>query len=228
MSPELVLAGMPLGNTFDVTIRFLKAAESADLIVCESRRVAQTLLKRHSIVRGDDDFAILNEHTGDDELQHLFTRCRQLQRIVLVSDAGMPVFADPGRKLLELAEQTGFRITVLPGASALTVALVRAGINGAFYFAGFAPQESQSRRRFLADLAKRKETVVLYETPYRLKKLVEELSTEFSADEKVFVGIDLSSDNEHIFRFRLKQANTVTGRLPKGAPVLIIDRSESS
>lgn len=222
--PELVLAGMPLGNPDDITLRFLAVARSADLVVCESRRTAQTLLKRHKIIRPDEDFLILNEHSSEDDLFDLLGRISKGQRILLVSDAGMPVFCDPGASLLAVAEQRGWPITVLPGASAMTVALVRAGINGPFYFAGFPPRETADRRRFFQGLGRRPESVVFYETPYRLPKTLDEMEKALSGSEKVFVGIDLSGENERVFRFRLHEAGRLTKQIPKGAPVIILDR----
>lgn len=223
--PHLVIAGMPLGNFDDVTVRFLNFGRTADLIVCESRRVAQTVLKKHKIERPDQDFLILNEHTTEDQLQSLIHQCRQVTEILLVSDAGMPVFCDPGTDFIEMAEQEGWRISILAGGSALTLAVVRAGINRSFYFAGFPPQEAKNRRSFLQDLSRRKESVVLYETGYRTVKLLEEISQLFAKDQKVFVGIDLSSDNEKVFRFRLSELSQIKNKISKkGAPVIIIEK----
>lgn len=223
--PELVLAGMPLGNSDDVTLRFLSLARSADVVVCESRRTAQTLLKRHGIARPDADFLILDEHSSEEDVQDLLGQISAMQQVLLVSDAGMPVFCDPGSAMLVKAEQRGWRITVLPGASALTLATVRAGINGAFFFAGFPPRETAERRRFFQGLGKRAETVVFYETPYRTAKTLEEMKQALPGSEKVFVGIDLSGENERVFRFRLAEAERVAKQIPKGAPVIILDRT---
>lgn len=225
--PELVLAGMPLGNSDDVTIRFLSLARSADAIICESRRTAQSLLKRHGIVRPDDDFLILDEHSTEEDIQDLTQRVSELKQVLLVSDAGMPVFCDPGSAMLVKAEQLGWKITVLPGASALTLAVVRAGIHGAFFFAGFPPREAAERRSFFQGLSRRKETVIFYETPYRLPRTLDEMKQVLSGGEKVFVGIDLSGENERVFRFRLKEAGRVAKQIPKGAPVIILDREKS-
>jgi 16S rRNA (cytidine1402-2'-O)-methyltransferase len=127
--------------------------------------------------------------------------------------------------MLVKVEQRGWRITVLPGASALTLATVRAGINGAFFFAGFPPRETAERRRFFQGLGKRAETVVFYETPYRTAKTLEEMKQALPGSEKVFVGIDLSGENERVFRFRLAEAERVAKQIPKGAPVIILDRT---
>lgn len=223
--PHLVIAGMPLGNFDDVTVRFLNFGQSADLIVCESRRVAQTVLKKHKIERPDQDFLILNEHTTEEQLESLIHQCRQKAEILLVSDAGMPVFCDPGVNLIEIAEAESWQISILAGASALTLAVVRAGINRPFYFAGFAPRETKDRKNFLQDLSRRQETVVLYETGYRTVKLLEELGQLFAKDQKVFVGIDLSSDNEKVFRFQLSELAKFKSKISKkGAPVIIIEK----
>lgn len=228
LPPHLMLAGMPLGNPDDVTVRFLREAAGARRIICESRRVAQTLLKRHGIDRPADDFLVLDEHSDAKVRGQIIEECEGLTaegdcaaRLLQVSDAGMPIFCDPGAELLAQAEERGWTVEVLPGASALDVALVRAGLNGPFFFAGFPPREKEDRRRFLHVLGRRSETIVLYETPYRTDRLLDELRGAFSPSEKVFVGIDLTSNHEQILRFRLGDRGKA---LPRGAPVIILER----
>lgn len=221
-----MLGGMPLGNPDDVTVRFLREARDARRILCESRRVIQTLLKHHGMERPSDTFLILDEHTDYIAMTAIIEECeflctKESARILQVSDGGLPVFCDPGAALLRRAEERGWTVEVLPGASALDVALVRSGLNGPFYFAGFPPREKDERRRFFQALGRRSETVVLYETPYRAQKLLEELRGSLPAGEKVFVGIDLTSKHEQILRFRLGER---VRPLPKGAPVFMIER----
>lgn len=221
--PRLSLVGMPIGNPKDITLRALETLASADLLLCEERKTASKYYKSWNIPFPRDSHFLLNEHTTTTELEDIKAAVLQARSTVLISEAGMPVFCDPGRELLLWARSRGVMVDVVPGPVALTVALVQAGVGmDGFYFAGFPPREKEERESFFRGLKGFQKPVAFYETPYRTGKVLEELHRNLPAKKKVFVVVGATMDNESILECEAESLPVKGRSLPKGPPVFIV------
>ena len=161
------------------------------------------LLKRLSIER---PLACLNEHNESEFAPQLLEMLKQGQSLALISDCGTPVFADPGSCLVPLAIQAGISVTAVPGASSLMAALVCSGFAcKEFYYVGFLPRTPHERQQKLRALMPLKALLVIYETPYRLRALLEDVSATFEPSLPVALCTELTTPVEHIYRGTLQQ-----------------------
>ncbi|MFA6434585.1 MAG: 16S rRNA (cytidine(1402)-2'-O)-methyltransferase [Elusimicrobiales bacterium] len=185
----LTIVPTPLGNLEDITVRALKALRAADLVLCEDTRRTAKLMARYAIAK---KLVRYNEH-NEKSLSGAAAFLRQGRAVALVSDGGMPCISDPGRRLVALARAEGLPVTVLPGPSAVVTAAAGSGLPAdSFVFLGFLPRQ---RGRILKALQKAFElqrTVILYESPFRIKKLVELVCAEFGADTELVIARELT------------------------------------
>lgn len=216
----LRLAGMPIGNPEDVTLRVLRAIREADLVCVEDTGVASRLFKKWEIPFPREKIRIVNEHTTEQELSELIPEIKAARSAVLCSDAGMPVFCDPGLDVMRLCEAAGISIEVLPGANALVTAIVRAGLAGPFYFAGFPPRKTEDRGPFFKKMDKMPGFVVFYETPYRLGKLLGDIHNNFQPAKKVFICVNLTEPEEVFIQSSVQNVKNL--QIPSGPPVVIV------
>ncbi len=220
--PELYFIGVPLGNPGDITLRALEIFRKADYIVCEDRRTASTLFKRLN-VKFPEDWDTLNEHTRDSELGDIISKIKKYKISVVISDAGMPILCDPGADLLEMARKQDIRIHVIPGPSALILGLTLSGLGGdGFVFMGLPPRKTPEREIFLGKIVHQRLPVVLYETPYRLKKLLLELYGILPENKKVFVCVALTTENEFYMECPARDLGKRIREVPEGPPVVIV------
>ena len=197
MTGTLFLVATPIGNWEDITLRALRILKEVDLVVFEERREGSRLLRHYGI---DKPVESLNEHNEAAATQTILNRIKSGGSVALISDAGTPVFSDPGQTLVQRAIQLGIRIVPVPGASSLMPALIVSGFPiREFLFQGFL---SPKRERRIAELQKMKRetrTVVLMEAPYRLVQLVRDIAEVFGESRRVCVAFDLTLPTEEIF-----------------------------
>ncbi|MDB5244622.1 MAG: hypothetical protein JWN18_492 [Parcubacteria group bacterium] len=170
----LSIVATPIGNLEDITIRALRTLKECDVIFCEDTRVTAKLLARHEIKK---PLQRLDAATEEKKAGAVCVRLEKGENIVFVSDAGTPGISDPGARLVAQVriELPGVTIEAIPGPSALTAALSIAGLeDGTFTFLGFLPHK-KGRQTALAHLAKSDISTVLYESPHRILKLLNEL-----------------------------------------------------
>lgn len=192
----LFVVATPIGNWSDLTLRAVEVLKSADLVIGEEKREVELLLKRAGAF--PKPYELLNEHSKPQDLKSLVESCRKLN-VALVSDCGTPAFCDPGADLVKLCRKAGVSIKALPGASSLMTLLSVAGQRlDEFYFAGFLPRETAERDSKLKQLLNLKVPFVIMDTPYRLKKLLEELSLQ-APQRSLILGCDLTQDFEQIY-----------------------------
>lgn len=192
-TPGLYLVGTPIGNLRDITLRALDALRAADVILAEDTRITSRLLARYEIHKPLISHHKFNEARRVDEVA---TRIERGEVIAMVTDSGMPGVSDPGCRLVQACRARGLPVSAIPGPSALTMALALCGFDGdAYVFGGFLPHKSGARRRTLAELAAPGWPVVLYESPYRLIKLLEEVN-EVLGEREIFVGRELTKKFE--------------------------------
>lgn len=192
---KLSIVATPIGNLEDITLRALRTLKECDVIYAEDTRVISKLLARYEIQK---PLQRLDAATENKKAEDVLVRLEAGEHVVYVSDAGTPGISDPGTRLVAQVRELAPEVTIeaIPGASALTAALSIAGIDtSAFTFIGFLPHK-KGRQTALGKLAESEIPVVLYESPHRIEKLLEELEPlEVS---KVIIARELTKMHEEI------------------------------
>lgn len=217
---KLYVVPTPVGNLEDITLRAIRILKSCDLILAEDTRTTAHLLKHFEIRTPMASHHKFNEHKTVDQLAQ---RIQSGETIALVSDAGTPGISDPGFLLVRSCVQLGVDVECLPGATAFVPALVNSGLPcDRFYFEGFLPQK-KGRQTRLKELALRSETIVLYESPYRIVKTLTQLSEVCGPDRGVSVSREISKMFEQTVRGSLQEViEHFTANEPKGEFVMVL------
>ena len=192
----LYLVATPIGNLEDITLRALKVLNSVEILACEDTRNTQKLLNHYEIT--GKKLISYHEHNEEKTSEKIISYLEEGKEVALVTDAGMPCISDPGYILVEKIKKVGLPITTLPGANAGLTALVASGIESYNYtFYGFLPRKSKDLKLKLEEILKMNTTSILYESPYRVKNLVEEIS-KISPTRKISVARELTKIFEQI------------------------------
>lgn len=216
----LYVVPTPVGNLEDITLRALRVLKEADVILAEDTRTTGVLLKHYEIQGRLMSHHKFNEHGTSSAVVE---RLKAGQTIALVSDAGTPGISDPGFFLVREAVAAGQDVQCLPGATAFVPALVASGLpDDRFCFEGFLPQK-KGRQTRLAELAKEERTIVIYESPYRLLKTLQQLAETMGADRPACVAREISKVHEECVRGSLAElVEHFTATAPRGEIVLIV------
>jgi 16S rRNA (cytidine1402-2'-O)-methyltransferase len=194
----LYVTSTPIGNLEDITIRAIAVLRDVSRILAEDTRRTSILLRRYDI---DTPLFSAHEHNEAARAGQLVSWLEAGEDVALVSDAGTPLLSDPGARLVRAAIDAGHAVVPVPGPSALLAALVAAGLPAEpFTFYGFAPRSGGARRELLERLATLTHTAVLYESPARLRALLEDLVTACGADRPVAVARELTKLHESVVR----------------------------
>ena len=200
---KLYIVATPIGNPRDITLRARDILHKVDAVICEEYRQGSRLLHQLEI---ENELIPLNEHNEEEQSQQIMLRLAEGENMAIISDAGTPVFADPGQKLLELLYQMNIPISPIPGPASLMAALSLCDFSiERFIFAGFPPRQTQKRIPFLEKYLSSTTPVILMDTPYRLTKLLTEVEKVFGANTDILLACDLTQRKESIFRGRLKE-----------------------
>ncbi len=179
----LYLVATPIGNLEDITLRALRVLRSCDVVAAEDTRRTGRLLQHFGIQKPLISCFHFNEARRAGEI---LERLRDGRTVALVSDAGSPGISDPGERVVSAVRSAGLRVEPVPGACALVAALTASGLpTGEFHFVGFLPVKSGQRARRLQELASLPGTLVIYESPYRITRLVDELAVALPEREVV-------------------------------------------
>lgn len=198
----LTLVPTPIGNRGDWTSRAIDTLRNSDLVIVEEFREGSTYLKQLEIT--GKKMEQLNEHSSEEDIAELFTICRD-RNVSLISDCGTPNFCDPGAKLVKLCRENGVAVKSLPGPSSLMTALSLSSERlNEFIFVGFLPAEKNARTEKLKTLKSEKRPMVLMDTPYRLSKLLRELS-ELMPNRRALLVLDLTQETESILEDKLQE-----------------------
>lgn len=201
MSGKLYIVATPIGNLSDVTFRAIDTLKSVDFIACEDTRVTSKLLARYEIKKPLISYF---QHSKVAKLDKLISLLREGKDMALVTDAGTPGISDPGQRLIEEAVKSKIEVVPIPGPAAATTALSVSGFpTDEFVFIGFLPHK-KGRQTKLKRLAQENRTIVLYESPYRIKKLLSEL-LEFCGDREIVVARELTKKFEEIYRGKISE-----------------------
>jgi len=202
---SLVLAATPLGQAADASARLVAALGEADVIAAEDTRRLRALAAALGVsVRG----RVVSHYDAVEaaRLPGLLDEVRAGRTVLVVSDAGMPMVSDPGYRIVAAAVAEGLPVTCLPGPSAVTTALVLAGLPAdRFCFEGFAPRRSGERRRWLASLRGEPRAVVFFESPHRLAETLADAVTELGGERAAAVCRELTKTHEEVRRGSLAE-----------------------
>jgi 16S rRNA (cytidine1402-2'-O)-methyltransferase len=189
----LYLVPTPIGNLDDITIRSIKVLQEVDLILAEDTRTSGVLLKHHGIQNKLQSYHIHNEHGI---VEFLVEKIKAGQKMALITDAGTPGISDPGFLLVRECVKNDIQLECLPGATAFVPALIKSGIpTDSFVFEGFLPQK-KGRQTAFKRLAEETRTMVIYESPYRLVKTLEDIADYMGKDRVVSVSREISKLHE--------------------------------
>lgn len=216
----LYLVATPIGNLEDITLRALRVLRECDVVAAEDTRRTGQLLKHFDISKPLLSYFQFNEAKRSEEL---IARLRRGEKIALVTDAGSPGISDPGERVVVAALAAGLRVEAVPGACALVAALTASGLpTEEFHFLGFLPHKSGQRRNKLESLKGCAGTLVLYESPYRISRLLAELQEVFP-DRKVVLARELTKKFEEFLRGTPAELITATARRTlKGEFVVLV------
>jgi len=221
MKSKLYIVSIPIGNYEDITLRALRILKECDFIICEEFKEARRLLSHYKIQK---ELFSINEHNENKNVNDLILKLLEGKTAALISDCGTPLFSDPGHLLVDLSLQNRIDVIPIPGASSLLTALVGSGLDfEKFYYYGWLSPKKDIRRKQLLDLRKRRETIVLLDTPYRLKSLMEDIVKLLGSNIPCVLAFELTKENEKFYRGNTGNIfNVVDREKLKGEFVLII------
>jgi len=228
----LTLLPTPIGNIEDITLRALRVLEEADVILCEDTRITKKLLlllsERYDLKHNIKKFISLHSH-NEFETINSFDKSFFDQNVVYMSDAGMPCISDPGALLVQYCIENGIEYTVLPGPSAFTTAYAGSGfLDKEFLFFGFLPHKGKERQEKLQKVLNENYPVILYESPHRLEKLLDELAQNIP-DRVIVAAKEITKKYEHYFKGTASQLKEqISGALIKGEWVIIISPNKTN
>ncbi len=222
MSGALVLVATPIGNLGDLSPRAVDELGRADVVACEDTRRTGRLLA-HAGVEGAS-LVRLDQHQEATRAADLVERVQRGDRVVLVTDAGMPAISDPGELVVRAAVDAGVEVTVVPGPSAGVAALAVSGLpTRRMAFEGFLPRKGPARSERLGELAGERRTIVLYEAPHRLARTLDDLSATLGPQRQVVLARELTKLHEEVWRGTLAEAaHRVVEVAPRGEYVLVL------
>ena len=228
MNHKLYIVSTPIGNYDDITLRALNTLKEVDLIICEEYKPTRRLLAHYGITK---ELFSLNEHNESELASEAISEILAGKTAALISDAGTPLFSDPGTILVNQAIQKEIQIIPIPGASSLLSALVGSGFElNNFYYYGWLSPKKEIRRSQLQNLRSVKELIILMETPYRLQALLLDVEKTFGKNQFVVVAFKLTQSGEKFFRGTVNSIikETSSKEKLKGEFVLLLENRKAN
>ena len=222
MKRKLFLVSTPIGNYGDITLRALETLKSVDFIICEEYKIAQRFLAHYGIKK---ELISLNEHNEKDVVDEILLKILEGNSAALISDCGTPLFSDPGHLLVDVCISQNIDIVSIPGANSLLPALIGSGFDiEKFFYYGWLSAKKDLRRKQLLDLKKKKEVIVMLDTPYRLKRLLADIVNFFGKNIPVVLAYELTTKNEKYYRDSAQEVLNIAEKVKlKGEFVLIVN-----
>ncbi len=229
LEPALHIVSTPIGNARDITLRALDVLRDADVLAAEDTRRLRQLMTIHGIALNRRPLLPYHDHNGAAQRPHLLNALAEGRSVAYASDAGTPLVADPGYQLVLAAREAGHRVVAVPGASAVLAALASSGLpTDRFLFAGFLPSTDAARRTAITDLARVPATLVLFESPARVKETFMALC-DILGDRRAALCRELTKRFEETRHGTLAQiAAGLADRPARGEIVILIDRSHDT
>lgn len=216
---KLYIVSTPIGNLKDITLRAIETLKEVDFILCEDTRTSGNLLNHLEIKK---ELISLNAFNEQKKIEFIVDRIISNQTAALISDAGTPLISDPGVRLVSACIDRGIEIIPIPGPVALIAALSMSGLpTDSFVFEGFLPQK-KGRQTKLKALAEENRTIIIYESMYRIEKLLKELS-EYLPERFLVVCREITKKFEETWRgFPKDLVETFPEKISKGEFVVVI------
>jgi 16S rRNA (cytidine1402-2'-O)-methyltransferase len=224
MAGTLYLVATPIGNLEDITLRALRVLKEVDVVACEDTRHTRVLMEHYGI---NQRLTSYHEHNERERAASLVSLLEDGKSIAVVTDAGTPGISDPGFRLSRLAAERGIRVVPVPGPSAFVAALVASGLpTDEFFFGGFLPARSTTRRMRLTDVRAISSTLIFYEAPHRVAESLQD-AREILGERECVVAREITKLHEEIVRGRLSDLaeHFRSGDSARGEMVIVIDRN---
>jgi 16S rRNA (cytidine1402-2'-O)-methyltransferase len=226
MTGTLVLAATPIGDPRDAAPRLAEELATADVVAAEDTRRLKRLLADLGVTPQGRVLSY-HEHNEASRTIELAERLRAGDRVVVVTDAGMPSVSDPGYRLVAAAVDSDVRVTCVPGPSAVLMALAVSGLPvDRFCFEGFLPRKAGERARALGELGNERRTMVFFEAPHRLAETLESMSEAFGAERRAAVCRELTKTYEEVRRGTLTDLTTWAANGVKGEITVVVAGAE--
>ena len=194
----LYVVGTPIGNLNDISFRGINILNNVDLIACEDTRQTKKLMYKYKF---DNKLISFNHHNAFKRIQRLIQFLESGKSIAIVSDAGLPGISDPGEELVNQTILNKLEVICIPGPCAATTALVASGLpTSKFIFEGFLPKKKIDREKALYEISKNTKTTIVYESPHRLYKLLEELESFCGKNREIHIAKELTKKYEKHIR----------------------------
>lgn len=223
MSGTLYVVATPIGNLDDITFRAVRILREADIIACEDTRQTRKLLDHFGISR---PLVSYHDHNERARAAQLLVELESGRSVAVVSDAGTPLIADPGYRIVKEARERGIAVSPIPGPSALPAALSASGLpTDAFVFGGFLAAKSAQRRKELGKWKDAAATLVFYETPHRVCETLRDIA-EVLGERAVVIGREITKLHEEFLQGSASELEVELSKRPavKGEFVVMIDR----
>ena len=193
----LYIVGTPIGNLNDISQRALNILQNVSLVACEDTRQTKKIMNKFNI---SNKLISFNKHNSSIKIPKIIKDLREGKSIAIVSDAGMPGICDPGEDIARNLKAEGIEIICIPGACAAITALVSSGLpSSSFIFEGFLPKKEIDREKILLEISKNEKTTIIYESPKRLRKLLQQLFEFCGGDREILVARELTKKfEEHV------------------------------
>jgi len=226
LSPGLYLVATPIGAARDITLRALDILAGADAIAAEDTRTARKLMEIHGVAVAGRQMLAYHDHSGAGTRDRILAMIGEGKAVAYVSEAGTPLVADPGYQLARTVIEAGLPVLAAPGASAVLAALAVSGLpSDRFLFAGFPPHAKGAMQAWLAELAPISATLILYESPRRVHRLLDVLAQVMGTERKIALCRELTKRFEEVLRGTVEDVRTtIADRSLKGEIVLVVGK----
>lgn len=216
----LYIVSTPIGNLEDITLRALRVLKEVDVIAAEDTRHSKKLLNKYEI---NTSLISYHSHSKQNKIDSIIDFLREGKSVALISDAGTPGISDPAYKLIQEAIKNEVKIVPIPGASSMLAALVASGQHmHQFLYLGFLPLK-KGRKTLLESLKEEKRTIIIFESPHRILKTLNQFKENFGEERQISICRELTKIHEEILRCSLSEAvKHFEKKKPKGEFVLVL------